>query len=111
MEVDVAAIVRLRQTTPQTEFRTRPTADGTFPSVAPEPVRDGEIISLDAGWAQLDHPASLVLPQRRQRGKRAVDLALSVLVLIAVIPVLLVTAIAIKLDDGGPVFYRQKRVG
>ena len=44
-------------------------------------------------------------------GKRPMDVLLASLVLLAVSPILLVAAIAIKLDDGGPVFFRQRRVG
>ncbi|MBQ6839835.1 MAG: exopolysaccharide biosynthesis polyprenyl glycosylphosphotransferase [Oscillospiraceae bacterium] len=42
--------------------------------------------------------------------KRAMDLALSALALVLTSPVLLGVAIAIKLEDGGPVFYKQKRL-
>ncbi len=42
--------------------------------------------------------------------KRAGDLFLSTLALIILSPVFLITAAAIKLEDGGPVFYRQERV-
>ena len=41
--------------------------------------------------------------------KRAFDLLASVLTLILLSPLFAVTAIAIKLEDGGPVFYRQER--
>lgn len=43
--------------------------------------------------------------------KRILDLVLSGAVVTAALPVLLVCAIAIKLEDGGSVFYRQRRVG
>ncbi|WP_181905201.1 TIGR03013 family XrtA/PEP-CTERM system glycosyltransferase [Aestuariispira insulae] len=43
--------------------------------------------------------------------KRAFDLLFSSLFLLATLPVLLLTALAIKLDSAGPVFYSQKRVG
>ncbi|MCC7007760.1 MAG: sugar transferase [Acidobacteria bacterium] len=43
--------------------------------------------------------------------KRAFDVALSGLGLIASWPVWILAAIAIKLEDGGPVFYAQPRVG
>lgn len=43
--------------------------------------------------------------------KRCMDLAGSLLLLIAVLPVLVIAACAIKLDSRGPVFYRQRRVG
>jgi len=43
--------------------------------------------------------------------KRAFDLLGASLGLLAVAPLLGVIALAIKLDDGGPVFFRQQRVG
>ena len=43
--------------------------------------------------------------------KRAADIIVSLIVLIITSPVLLITALVIKLDDFGPVFYKQKRVG
>jgi exopolysaccharide biosynthesis polyprenyl glycosylphosphotransferase len=43
--------------------------------------------------------------------KRAIDFMLSLLLLIAVGPVLLVTAILIKLTSPGPVFFVQRRIG
>ncbi|ALA54018.1 sugar transferase [Shouchella clausii] len=43
--------------------------------------------------------------------KRAVDIAASSVMLIATLPVMLLTAIAIKLEDGGPIFFKQERLG
>ena len=43
--------------------------------------------------------------------KRLIDLVLSALGLILLSPLFLILAIAIKVDDPGPVFFRQKRVG
>jgi exopolysaccharide biosynthesis polyprenyl glycosylphosphotransferase len=43
--------------------------------------------------------------------KRVVDIMLSSLILIAISPVLLAIAIAIKMDSPGPVFYRSERIG
>jgi exopolysaccharide biosynthesis polyprenyl glycosylphosphotransferase len=43
--------------------------------------------------------------------KRAMDLALSAIGLVFVSPILALTAIAIKLDSPGPVFFRQTRIG
>ena len=42
--------------------------------------------------------------------KRVMDILLSALVLLVLSPVMLVVAAAIKLEDGGPVFFRQKRL-
>ncbi len=44
-------------------------------------------------------------------GKRAMDILLSGIALIPLSVVYLILAIAIKIDDPGPVFFRQKRVG
>jgi exopolysaccharide biosynthesis polyprenyl glycosylphosphotransferase len=43
--------------------------------------------------------------------KRVFDLAFTVPILIALLPLLIVVAIAIKLDSAGPVFFRQSRIG
>ena len=44
-------------------------------------------------------------------GKRAIDLVFGSLLLGLLLPVVLVVAIAIKLDSRGPVFFAQERVG
>ena len=51
------------------------------------------------------------LSMRSRAKKRALDLALTVPVLIGLAPLLLVTALAIRLDSKGPVFFVQKRLG
>jgi exopolysaccharide biosynthesis polyprenyl glycosylphosphotransferase len=43
--------------------------------------------------------------------KAAIDRVLGTVVLLAALPIMLVTAIAIKVSDRGPIFYRQARVG
>jgi exopolysaccharide biosynthesis polyprenyl glycosylphosphotransferase len=43
--------------------------------------------------------------------KRAVDLVLASLALLITSPVLVVAAITVKLQDGGPIFFKQTRVG
>ena len=47
----------------------------------------------------------------RNFGKRLMDIVLSGIALIPLSVVYLILAIAIKVDDPGPVFFRQKRVG
>ena len=42
--------------------------------------------------------------------KRTVDIVLSLLALVITAPIMLITALAIKLEDGGPVFFKQQRV-
>lgn len=51
----------------------------------------------------------LTLPQRAV--KRAMDLVIAGTALILLSPLFLVVAIAIKLDDGGPLLFKQDRVG
>ena len=43
--------------------------------------------------------------------KRGCDVVVSLVLIIATLPLLLLTAILIRLDGGGPVFYRQERTG
>lgn len=43
--------------------------------------------------------------------KRVFDLVVSAVILALALPVMLLTAAAIRLEDGGPVFYQQERVG
>ncbi|MGF3142405.1 sugar transferase [Facklamia sp. P13064] len=42
--------------------------------------------------------------------KRTIDIASSLLLLILASPIMLITAIAVKLDSKGPIFYRQVRI-
>lgn len=42
--------------------------------------------------------------------KRLMDLILCIIAMIPAAPIMLIVAATIKLEDGGPVFYRQKRV-
>ena len=47
----------------------------------------------------------------RKFGKRFLDILLSACGILILSPVYLLVALAIKIDDPGPVFFRQKRVG
>ena len=46
-----------------------------------------------------------------QACKRLFDIAVSVIAIVLSSPLMLVTAVLIKLDDHGPVFYKQQRIG
>ncbi len=50
-------------------------------------------------------------PAPAQWGKRAFDIAAALSLLIFLAPLLVATAIAIRLDTKGPVLYRQRRIG
>jgi exopolysaccharide biosynthesis polyprenyl glycosylphosphotransferase len=51
------------------------------------------------------------LPSWRQWAKAAQDKCLAIGFLLALMPLMLVTAVLIKLDSPGPVFFRQRRYG
>lgn len=42
--------------------------------------------------------------------KRLFDIVMSLLLMVPILPVMLIIAIAIKIEDGGPAFYKQERV-
>ena len=43
--------------------------------------------------------------------KRVIDTVIALFMLIILFPLLLITAVAIKLDSKGPVIFKQKRIG
>ncbi len=60
---------------------------------------------------QIIRLAWLIRSVVKMKIKRLFDLVLSLAALPAILPIMLVTAIAIKLDSPGPVIFRQERVG
>lgn len=101
------------------------------PTLIPEPVRRtleaagipvlGEAEFLEHQLARVDTerlpPNWLARSNGAREGaveatfRRGFDIALSSVLVLATLPLLLITALAIKLDSPGPVFYRQERVG
>jgi len=63
----------------------------------------------EAAQQRLDVPEPPVRP--RKGLPRAADLVIAAVGLVAVSPLLLIAAIAIRLESPGPVLYRQRRVG
>jgi len=47
----------------------------------------------------------------QQKVKRGLDVVLSIILLVLTLPIIGATALAIRVESPGPVFYRQKRVG
>jgi exopolysaccharide biosynthesis polyprenyl glycosylphosphotransferase len=68
-----------------------------------------DIERLPAGWD--DVVASSFKVRGHDRIQRLLDLVLSIALLLATLPVMLLTTLAIKLESRGPVFYTQERVG
>lgn len=66
------------------------------------------------GISLFDTPLLLVkgtgLTPAQRVGKRLMDILLCSIAMIVAAPVMAVVAIAIKLEDGGPVFFKQKRM-
>jgi lipopolysaccharide/colanic/teichoic acid biosynthesis glycosyltransferase len=66
--------------------------------------------ALQEAGSETDH-LDLDLYRASMRVKRALDLVGAALGLLALAPVMLAIAVAVMLDGGGTVFYRQQRVG
>lgn len=72
----------------------------------PDPSISGEVPDASS---DIPMPDQMTLVQYMV--KRAFDISLSAVLLVVFSPLLLICAIAIKLEDGGEVFFRQERVG
>src|SRR5271154_1767432 len=84
--------VKLLRASTKRRILGRPSNDGLNPQLSVEIQRE----PLN-GWERLI--------------KRALDLVLAVVAAVLLAPVLLMTAVAIKIDSNGPVLFRQRRVG
>ena len=89
-------------------------------------LRTGCHVHVSSGLSGISHERLLPLPLAREPlfylehtsltrsqlvVKRLTDIAIATVLTTVALPVLLVLAIMIKLDDGGPVLFRQRRVG
>src|SRR5262247_754001 len=64
-------------------------------------LRLGQLVFADASrWTRFS-----------KRARRLMDVALSIIIGLLTLPLMLLTALAIKLDSRGPTFYRQERFG
>jgi exopolysaccharide biosynthesis polyprenyl glycosylphosphotransferase len=63
------------------------------------------------GFEPVLHVAPLTLTPLQERIKRVVDLLVGASALVVAVPVCLLAALAIKLEDGGPIVFRQVRIG
>jgi lipopolysaccharide/colanic/teichoic acid biosynthesis glycosyltransferase len=81
---------------------------------APAPVPAPALPTIDHRYlipliADLEDWKGWSLPRRC--AKRALDIAVSSVLLLGLLPVLVVLAVAIRVDSSGPVLYRQRRCG
>jgi len=89
-------------------------------------VENGVHVQVSTGLQGLDHrrlrastvgyePVLYLEPRAstswERYAKRGVDIVVSIVALLFALPVLAVAAIAIKLHDHGPIFFRQERIG
>src|SRR5262249_28841602 len=69
--------------------------------ISGERLRLGQLVFADASrWTRL-----------YKRSRRLMDVALAIIIGLLTSPLMLLTALAIKLDSRGPIFYLQERVG
>ena len=87
-------------------------AAGVHGEVVSESLQELGALALEreGGWSFLV-VSSGPLGLRARLTKRAMDLAFTIPALIILGPVMLVVAILIKLEDGGPIFFVQPRMG
>ena len=67
--------------------------------------------SIDIDGLLLTSAGKVTTSLRYGLAKRAFDLAGSLLLLLFLSPILLVIALAVRMDSAGPIFFKQKRVG
>lgn len=65
-------------------------------------------MSIQAYSSAPDHTRELV---RSVKGKRLFDTFLALAMLVAILPLFLATALAVKLSSPGPIFFVQRRIG
>lgn len=79
-----------------------------------------DFVERETGRIDLDtiRPSTLIFSDGFSSGrelsmvlKRGFDLVMSALILLITAPIILITALLVKLDSPGPAFYRQTRVG
>ncbi|MGI3001862.1 sugar transferase [Shewanella algae] len=70
-----------------------------------------EVRLLHSGYFLHQKAFSILSTQRTQLAKRFIDIFASILLAIVALPVGILTAIAIKLESPGGVFYKQRRTG
>ena len=72
----------------------------------------GEPVGLSVSDAPLP-PLAAPLPRARidAAAKRALDIAASALMLLALLPLILIVALLVRLDSPGPAFFQVDRIG
>ncbi|MBO2644919.1 sugar transferase [Shewanella algae] len=104
-----------RLTKEQRQFLVRATEVGAWvePLVSYLDSRLGytEVRLLHSGYFLHQKAFSILSTKRTQLVKRVIDLFAAFLLCLVALPIGLLTALAIKLESPGPVFYKQRRTG
>ncbi len=66
---------------------------------------------IHENWLLMEDGFNLNVHNYMRRAKRAFDIAFSVGMSVVALPIVLLAALAVRLESPGPVIYRQKRVG
>jgi lipopolysaccharide/colanic/teichoic acid biosynthesis glycosyltransferase len=87
--------------------------DAAFESLRPWLLATAYLLAgrLAFAWAVSDRPVVAVAEVLDRAAKRAFDATLAGVLLLVTAPLVAVVALAVKLEDGGPVFYRCRRLG
>jgi lipopolysaccharide/colanic/teichoic acid biosynthesis glycosyltransferase len=98
---------------PPTVIQMSSVAHAAAPAAAPAPVQELAPVLVGHDSIAAPRPAHHHHVSGRLDAAltRAFDVAVSLILLTLLLPVVILTAIAIKLDSPGPVFYRARRVG
>lgn len=82
-------------------------------------IEEGAFLERQLGKIRLDamHPSSVIFADGftqavlKKTEKRVLDIFLATVLLVMTLPLMVIATLAIVAESGGPVFYRQKRVG
>ena len=67
--------------------------------------------SLTEEWFLFDRGFNILYNDFQQRIKRVVDIIFAIIIMIPAIPIMFISAIIIKLESKGPIFFVQERIG
>ncbi|WP_351078850.1 exopolysaccharide biosynthesis polyprenyl glycosylphosphotransferase [Shewanella sp. CAL98-MNA-CIBAN-0140] len=70
-----------------------------------------EVKLLQNGYFLHQKAFSILSTKRTQRAKRIIDIFSSIILGLITLPIFLLTAVFIKLESPGPIFFKQKRTG
>ena len=70
-----------------------------------------DVDSIDEEWLTFSSGFNIYHNRYQKKLKRVLDIMIALFMLVFTMPIMLLTAISIKIDSTGPVFFSQERVG